>query len=102
MTCDITFGEAIAAAKDGKSILRAGWNGTGMRVTIIPGSHDFASKGPAAAGTNIAGVDSTLFERGDVGTVTRMPHFQLKTAQGTIVPWLASQTDMLASDWIAN
>jgi len=28
-----------------------------------------------------------------------MPHLTMFTAKGTIVPWLASQTDMLANDW---
>jgi len=26
----------------------------------------------------------------------------MKTAQGYVIPWLASQTDLLASDWIAE
>ena len=27
------------------------------------------------------------------------PHVDMKTADGKIVPWLASQTDVLAEDW---
>jgi hypothetical protein len=26
-------------------------------------------------------------------------HVDMRTADGTIVPWLCSQTDMLANDW---
>jgi hypothetical protein len=28
-----------------------------------------------------------------------LPFYALKTADGSVVPWLASQTDMLAEDW---
>lgn len=27
------------------------------------------------------------------------PHLDMKTADGSIVPWIASQTDLLADDW---
>ena len=27
-------------------------------------------------------------------------YIAMKTAQGNVVPWLASQTDMLAEDWV--
>jgi hypothetical protein len=27
-------------------------------------------------------------------------HIDMKTAQGYVVPWLASQTDVLAEDWV--
>ena len=27
------------------------------------------------------------------------PHIDMKTADGVVVPWVCSQTDMLAEDW---
>jgi hypothetical protein len=27
-------------------------------------------------------------------------HIDMKTAQGYVVPWLASQVDLLAEDWV--
>lgn len=34
------------------------------------------------------------------GTVCRfLPYLMMKTADGAFVPWLASQTDILACDW---
>jgi hypothetical protein len=36
----------------------------------------------------------------DVGTVHKfLPYLMFCTAQGDFVPWLASQTDILATDW---
>ena len=29
-----------------------------------------------------------------------LPYIYMKTAQGDLVPWFASQTDMLAGDWL--
>lgn len=95
----LSFGMALEAIKNGSSVRRAGWNGKDMSLILKTGSHDFASKGPIAAGENISGVNSVLFDRGDVGTVTRMPHINMMTADGCIVAWLASQSDMLATDW---
>ena len=34
------------------------------------------------------------------GLVEYGAYIAMKTAQGNVVPWLASQTDMLAEDWI--
>ena len=46
----------------------------------------------------IEGVPSNLFDRGDVGTVTRFPCVNMRTESGaTAVGWTPSQTDMLAT-----
>ncbi len=29
-----------------------------------------------------------------------LPYYYIRTVQGDLVPWLASQTDMLAQDWV--
>ncbi len=36
---------------------------------------------------------------GEGSQVSYHAHIDMKTAQGYIVPWLASQADMLAEDW---
>lgn len=84
----LSFGLAIEAAKAGKKIQRAGWNGKGMFVILVPGTPDckFTEGSPyEVAGTVQANIQ---------------PHFDLWTAQGEWQPgWLASQSDMLATDW---
>lgn len=82
------FGGAIAALKAGKRVARTGWNGKGMFLFLVPG---------ASLVTNLAALLGVYPE----GTaVDYHAHIDMKTAQGYIVPWLASQSDMLAEDWV--
>lgn len=67
---DMGFEWALARLKAGERIARTGWNGRGMYVFIEEAT------GPG-----------------------RAPAIMMMTAQGYLVPWLASQTDILSSDW---
>ena len=92
---NLNFGEAIEALKDGKCVARNGWNGKGMYIYLNKGNVD------ALDGTHIDGISASLFETGDTGTITRLPNLNMRSANGSIVTgWLASQTDILAEDWI--
>ena len=84
----MTFGEAIAAMKDGEKVARAGWNGKGLFIFLVPGSHFEVSRPPLLG----------IFPEGT--PIDYHAHIDMKTAQGYIVPWLASQADMLSDDWI--
>ena len=83
----MNFGLAIEAAKKGAKITRRGWNGKGMFLYYVP-----EGRYPAItdAAKSIAAED---------GKVDYGAYIAMKTAQGNVVPWLASQTDMLADDW---
>lgn len=83
----MTFGDAIAALKDGHRVVRSGWNGKGMFLYYVP-------EGAYPARTEVA-----KKEWGDDALVPYQAYIAMKTVQGTVVPWLASQTDMLAEDW---
>jgi len=86
----LTFGQAIESLKAGKRIRRLGWNGKGMYLILVPGSKGLTveeGRPFAKAGVPIG----TVFDY--------LPHIDMFTAQGDFVPWLASQTDMLAEDW---
>lgn len=97
---NISFGEALSHLKNGQKIARAGWNGKGMFVYLNKGSRDFDALDSAPEHTTIDGVSKDLFERGDTGTVTRLPNLNMRAASGsTVTGWLASQTDLLAEDW---
>lgn len=99
MSATNDFGSAIVALKQGKSVARAGWNGKGMFLFLNRGSADFPADEQRVP--NIDGVPSDLFENGDTGTVTRLPNINMRSASGaTVTGWLASQTDILAEDWI--
>jgi hypothetical protein len=77
--CDaMTFGLAIEAMKKGLKVQRAGWNGKGLWLELqVPDAHSKMT----------------------------LPYIFMSYPQdaqntpGARVPWLASQTDMLAEDW---
>lgn len=85
----MNFGVALALLKAGKRVAREGWNGKGMFIYLVgPGRY------PA---TTVAG-GLIAREQPDY-LVPYLPYIAMKTVDGMVVPWLASQTDMLASDW---
>ncbi len=84
----LTFGKAIDSLKNGEKVAREGWNGKNMFLYYVP-----ANKYPytTVIGKTIADAE---------GNVEYGAYIAMKTAQGNVVPWLASQTDVLAEDWI--
>lgn len=86
----MNFSEALVLVKTGKKIGRSGWNGKGMFVVFQKGYPDgIAINKNTAEATGIA-----------QGTICKfLPYLMMRTAQGDFVPWLASQTDILAEDW---
>lgn len=83
----MNFGEALAVIKSGGRVARAGWNGKGMFIFLVPGSTFTVNREPL------------LSIMGEGAQVQYHAHIDMKTAQGYVVPWLASQADMLAEDW---
>lgn len=71
-TSNYGFGVALNRLKAGERQQRDGWNGKGMYVELqVPDEHSKMT----------------------------LPYIYMKTAQGDLVPWLASQTDLLSEDW---
>lgn len=83
----VNFSLALDLLKAGRKMRRAGWNGKGMFVYYVPGSTFQVNRAPL----------NQILPEGSV--VTYQPHIDMYTAQGTFVPWLASQSDLLADDW---
>ncbi len=83
----MNFGDALQALKDGKRVARAGWNGKGMFLFLVPGSTFSVNREPL------------LSIMGEGTQVQYHAHIDMKTAQGYVVPWLASQADLLSEDW---
>lgn len=81
------FGWAVAALKGGYRVRRAGWNGKNMFLFLVAGSRFTVSRPPLLG----------IYPEGTV--IDYCPHIDMRTADGSIVPWLASQTDVLAEDW---
>ena len=75
----MNFGEAIEHLKKGGRTSRPGWNGKDMWIGLhLPKD-------------NILMEDNIFME---------VPFIYMCTAEGKLVPWVASQTDMLAEDWV--
>jgi hypothetical protein len=83
----MTFGLAIEALKLGHRVRRVGWNGKGMFIFLVPGSV-FKVNRPPLLGIYPEGTE-----------IHYHSHVDLRNADGIIVPWNPSQTDMLAEDW---
>lgn len=84
-----TFGHALEALKSGHRVARSGWNGRGMWLSLVPGSTITVAEGRPLARVFTPGVN-----------VEYLPHIDMYTVDGKMVPWLASQTDLLAADWM--
>lgn len=66
------FGWAIRKLKSGAKVTRRGWNGVGMWLALqVP----------------------------DANSKMTLPYIYMRTVSGDLVPWLASQTDVLSEDW---
>ena len=89
MNDNFDFGKAISLLKEGNKVARSVWNGKGMFLYYVP-----ANKYPASRNT-LETLDG-LFED---NMVPYGAYIAMKTAQNNVVPWLASQTDVLAEDW---
>jgi len=66
------IGEAVDALKAGKRVAREGWNGKNMYLDLqVPDAHSKMT----------------------------LAYVYMYTAQGDLIPWLCSQSDLLAIDW---
>ncbi len=69
----MNYSEAIKSLKAGKKLSRLGWNGPEQYIKLqVPDEHSKMT----------------------------LPYAYIRTVQGDLVPWLCSQTDMLAEDWV--
>lgn len=87
------IGEALRAATAGARISREDWADGGLFVVYQKGYPDgIAINANTAEATGLA-----------EGTLCRfLPYLMLHTADGTFVPWVISQTDALAHDWVTG
>lgn len=66
------IGAALSVLRNGGKVTRAGWNGPNQWIALqVP----------------------------DENSKMRKPYIYISPVDGEFVPWLASQTDILATDW---
>jgi len=82
------FSDALRHLRRGKAVHRHGWNGKGMFLFYVPAKEFAVEQG------------SALSNAVPIGSMQGMGHYlAMRAVDGTSVPWLCSQTDMLAEDW---
>jgi hypothetical protein len=81
------IGWAIKQLRNGDKVQRAGWNGKGMFLFLVAGSTFTVNRAPL----------NTIYPEGT--EINYNPHIDIKSVDGKITPWVASQTDLLAEDW---
>lgn len=82
----MNFGLAVEALKKGLKVTREGWNGKGMFLYYVP-ANSYPAQTEAAKETFGA-------------LVPYRAYIAMKTVQNDVQVWTASQTDVLADDWL--
>lgn len=88
----MNIGGAVEALKNGFRVTRPSWNGHDMWLSLTPGR--VVSAEQFWSPHNRAYAEA----QGDQRVLVR-PYVTMKTVDGAIVPWLCSQSDLLAEDW---
>lgn len=80
----MSFGHAVELMKQGFKVARKGWNGKGMFLLYVP-SEKWGIIDKIGLG----------IPKGNL-----LSWIGMKTVDNKFVPWLASQTDILSTDWV--
>lgn len=83
-----SFSNALCWLKAGKKIARLGWNGKDMFLYLVQGSNFTVNRAPLLG----------IYPEGT--QIDYRAHIDMKTVDGSCVPWVASQTDLLSDDWV--
>lgn len=94
----MNFGQALEALKSGERVARSGWNGKGMFLYYVP-SNSYPAQTEAARAYFVDKQPPRPENSVSAILVPYGAYIAMKTAQDNVVPWLASQTDVLADDW---
>jgi len=84
----MNFSDALLGIQSGRKLGRSGWNGQGMFVFLVPGSTFKVNREPLMG---IFPVDTQI---------TYHAHIDMRTADGSIMVWTPSQSDLLSNDWV--
>lgn len=89
MNGQYSFSEALVLLKRGFKVQRKGWNGKGMYLSVVKATEYQVDNHNLPLNLQAA----------DGNVQNLLPWIGMKTADNYFVPWLASQTDILAEDW---
>lgn len=83
----LTFGDAIHMLKLGKKVSRAGWNGKGMFLFLVPGSQFKVNRAPLLG----------IYPEGT--EINYRPHIDMKGVDGSVSTWNPTCNDCISEDW---
>ena len=90
---NMTFGDAISALKSGLRVTRSGWNGRGMYLWLLPAA---MVKAEWCREPHLKAVAES-----NGGEIECLGSIRMMTADKKVLTgWLASQSDVLAEDWL--
>lgn len=96
----MNFGQAITALQAGKKVAREGWNGKGMFL-VLAGGYTVAKENLRPNSL----INAEFLESRGLDSMEILPHIDMWTLnahgrQAYLPGWLASQSGMLATDWM--
>jgi len=83
------FSTALAILRGGGRVAREGWNGNGMFLFLVNGSRFVVNREPL------------LSILGEGTEINYRPHIDIYDAEGRVSPWVPSQADIMATDWVS-
>jgi hypothetical protein len=87
-----SIGWAVESMQAGYRVRRRGWNGVGMWCCLSPGMISCPAE-------KLWAPQNREYAEANGGAATVRSYVTMKCADGTIVPWVCSQSDLLAGDW---
>lgn len=94
---ELSFGQALTLAQEGCKIARGGWDASHRFVVLMP-AMNLPPYNTQAPGPKVN--DRIAKHIGNDMPLRSQPYFALYTTRGTWhLGWIASQADLLATDW---
>lgn len=82
-----SFGHALELMRAGAKVSRAGWNGKGMFVYLVPPASYLVQTGAAKS------------HFGEGAMIPYNAYFAIKNVDDTVSTWVPSVNDCLSTDW---
>lgn len=103
---NLCYSKALFMVKKGYRICRESWNGVNQWIRLVnphaphPDAYKAAGEDVSKLKPGIVNPYFKIADNNEFAEGTMVSWLGIKTTQNLFVPWVASQTDTLAEDWI--
>lgn len=99
---NLCYSKALTMVKKGYRIYREGWNSSNQWIRYINpyAPHPDTVQGCLTIDTTTLNPYFKAADNNELAEGTMMPYLAIKTNNNQLVPWLPTQTDNLAEDWV--